>query len=146
VADTKPFPLTTVLVQRSKHEVISVDVPAHEIEVLRAMYDTPELELVTIHGPAGGDADDPDTIELNPDKNAEFDRLKRRYHRVNAQNPVDLAFRGGARDLERYGFDGVRATGAARVQTPGSLVKKNKPAKVDETKKAEPKKAEPEKK
>lgn len=125
MSDNQAFALHNVEIDRSNSSVITTEVPKHEIEVLRA-----------VHGRAAvrdlGPADD--EIELNIGADAEWVRLQRRYKRINAPDPVALAYRAGPRDLEEFGFELGRA---GATEAPQSSVKKHKPAK------AEPAKAEP---
>lgn len=130
MSELKQFPLFSVEITRGK-DVITCDKPEHEIRVLRVIHDMQDAPMVKVFGPVLDADGDPETIELSPDRDAEFDRLVRTYQRVNAPNPVTAAFANGAVDLDRYGFG--QASGPV-VQKPGSLIKKHpkpKPAKGD---------------
>lgn len=129
MSDSKQaFPLIAVEVIRDKNTHLTVDVPEHEIAVLRAIHGD---EHVKAMGPTGG-AEDPEFIELVPDINAEWDRLNRKYRRINAPNPVEAAFPSGKDALAKLGFGTV--AGAAGDKPPASMVVKHKPEKP----KAEP--------
>lgn len=136
MSQTQAFPLYAVEITRGK-DVITVDVPEHEVRVLKVIHDLPNAAMVAVKGPSGGLGEDQETRELPVDINEEFDRLIRTYQRVNAPNPVLIAYPGGASELARFGF-GVSDGPVA--QKPGSLVKKGKP---DKAKKPEPAKEVP---
>lgn len=115
--ETVTLQLVEVHIDRGR-DVITVDVPLHEVEVLKA-----------VHGVSGAvRIADPDTgeIDLDISADAEIDRLQRKYRRTGAPDPVTIAFRGGARDLERHGFVFGRK---AQEAPPQSGVYTRKPAK-----------------
>lgn len=97
--DTKTVELKLVHVDRG-HDTVPVHVPEHEAEVLKAVHGLGAVRVV-------GDADE--QVELSISADSELLRLQRKYYRVNAPDPALIAFRGGAHDLERYGFKLGRA-------------------------------------
>lgn len=125
MSDTQSFPLHAVEIDRGNN-VITTEVPEHEIAV-----------LVAVHGRAAvqdkGVTDE--EIELSTSADAEFARLQRRYHRINATDPVGIAYRTGPDGLERFGFALGRGVGEAPAQ---SMNKKH--PKPDKAKKAAPSK------
>lgn len=87
-------PVHAVEVERGR-ETIVVEVPEHEVEVLRATHGPGNVRIVQ---------KDVGEAELDASADLEFTRLQRRYRRVNAPDPVLMAFRDGVRGLERHGF------------------------------------------
>lgn len=112
--DTKELPLKLVHVDRG-HDTVPVTVPAHEVEVLKAVHGPSAVRVV-------GDADETGDFPASAD--GEFRRLQRKYRRRNAPDATLIAFRGGARDLERYGFSLDRAPDA---EAPMAGVHRHKP-------------------
>ena len=108
--------LVEVHIERGR-DVLTVGVPKHEVDVLRA-----------VHGPSNvreiGITDE--EIELPNSADAEFQRLQNRYRRVNATDPVGIAYRIGPRGLEDFGFALGRG---AREDAPQSGTRSHKPAK-----------------
>lgn len=96
-------PVVHALVDRGRM-VINVRVPAHEIDVLRAVHGDMEVK---VQGQALDDDDEPMVATLHVGAESEFARLQRKYPPVKVDdkfvNPVAAAFRG-PRDLERVGF------------------------------------------
>lgn len=132
MSDTKEFPLFSVTIERGK-DVLTVDVPEHEVLVLRAIHDVADgTERVKVVGPAG-EADDPDTIALDADPRAELDRLNRKYNRINAPSPVRHVFPNGELDLRARGFDDLGA--GPTLQKEGSQVIRHKQDKKGAAKK-----------
>lgn len=74
--------------------------PADEVEVLKAVHGP---DKVRVDGPANDDG------EFSISADGEYARLQRKYKTINAPDPVRIAFAGGARELERYGFKLGRA-------------------------------------
>lgn len=105
--------LQLVAIQRGS-DVISTIVPEHEVEVLRA-----------VNGPANVRIEDPhvDDREMDASAEGELLRLQQSYRRINAPDPVRLAFPTGARDLAGYGF------GASAAREVPMSVQKNHKAK-----------------
>lgn len=112
---TIEFSLQNVEIIRGK-DVITVDVPAHEVEVLKAIHG---LERVSVVGQSE------DTVSLSANADNEIDRLRRKYRRVNAPDAVDIAFRNGAKDFLAIGFK--PGSGIAHNE-PQASVKKHRPA------------------
>lgn len=112
MSNSQAFALHDVQIDRGS-TVLTTEVPEHEIEVLRVVHGRDAVIDL-------GASDD--TIELNTGADAEWSRLQRRYHRVNAPDPVARAHPAGPRDLERFGFELGRAGEAAPAQ---SSVKKH---------------------
>lgn len=93
--DTIEVPLHDVLIDRGT-TVISIPVPVHEIDVLRAVHGVAEVQD---RGPNGEDA------ELDGSADAEWARLTRKYHRLNTADPVGIAYRTGPSALKAFGFE-----------------------------------------
>ena len=99
--------LVNVTIERGR-DVLSVDVPKHEIAVLRV-----------VHGGANvteGDVTD-DEIDLPDSADGEFMRLQGKYRRVNSPDPVGAAFRIGPPALEEFGFKLGRRVDQAPAQS-----------------------------
>lgn len=104
-------------------EVIHVHVPEHEVHILRAVHGIKEVAVVDPHF---------EDEDVSASAEGEFLRLTRKYHRLNAPNPVLLAYPQGARDLVREGFSldvgakaetasgGVKLRQPNKKQTPGT--------------------------
>lgn len=125
--DTITCKLVEVHIERGR-DVLTVNVPKHEVDVLRA-----------VHGPANvreGEITD-EELELSASADAEFARLQGKYKRVNAPDPVSIAHRTGARALEDFGFSLGRGT---REAAPQAGIRAHKPVKASAGKpKADPK-------
>lgn len=105
--------LVTALVTRGNEEV-PVDVPAHEVEVLKIVHGSANVRVV----PNEFD----ETIEIHDDAERELLRLQGKYKRVNAPDAVMVAFPAGARDLEREaGIARVRYEGNAPAAPQASI-------------------------
>lgn len=118
-------PLNTVEIQRGK-DVHVRDVPEHEVRVLRAIH----RDVRVINKDAG-------EIELDGNAFAEYLRLQNTYRQTGQKDPALVAYPGGARELEAFGFafDDDRAD----VGAPQSMVKNHaKDAKKSAAKKAKP--------
>lgn len=107
-------------------DVITVAVPAHEVRVLRAIHGN---EKVREAREQKGYED-----EFDANVHAEYDRLTRKYRRINAPDPVRLAYPMGPDQLAEIGFDPASAAKAA----PTGLIKdgRSKPAKTEAAKAA----------
>ena len=106
--------LVDVSIERGR-DTITVDVPKHEIDVLRA-----------VHGPSNvreGDLSG-EVLELSDSADAEFHRLQNKYRRVNAPDAVRVAYPLGAKALEEFGFSLGRGI---REDAPQSAVRKHAP-------------------
>lgn len=125
MSNTVEVKLQAVSILRGR-ETIAVEVPAHEVEVLRA-----------VHGPANVRAGDiVGAIDLDESADIELMRMQNKYKRINAADPVLAAFPGRARDLEREGFKLGRAASQA---APSALVKDRRPERKTEPKADAPK-------
>lgn len=93
--DTIEVPLHDVLIDRGT-TVIPVQIPAHEIDVLRAVHGVAEVQD---KGPNGDD------IALDVSADAEWARLTRKYKRLNTTDPVGIAHRTGPSALKVFGFE-----------------------------------------
>lgn len=121
--------LQAVEIERGK-DVIAIEVPAHEVIVLRA-----------IHRPDAIRVTDKNTgeVELEGNAYAEYSRLSRKYQRNGGGDPVRLAFADGAAGLEKYGFD-VGGGEESEVKAPQSRVRNHaKEAKAESAKAAKAK-------
>lgn len=125
MSDTKAFPLINATIERG-HDKIGVQVPEHEIDVLKA-----------VHGPTNVIEGDPadDEIELSTSADDEYQRLQRKYKRINGPDPVGIAYKTGPAGLKEHGFDLSRGTREAAPQAGVRNHKKPK-AKADEKPKA----------
>lgn len=92
-------------------DVITVAVPAHEVRVLRAIHGPEKVREAPVQ--AGFD----DTFDESV--HAEYDRLSRKYRRINAPDPVRVAYPMGPEQLAEHGFD-TQALGQA---APTGLIK-----------------------
>lgn len=98
--EAKTLEVVRCLVDRGRSQ-IRVDVPEHEVLVLRVVHGDAEVKVIE------RDVDEIalDPINgLDPSASAEWDRLTRTYHRVGSQDPVRAAFPLGPSALERFGF------------------------------------------
>lgn len=117
MGDTIEVPLHDVLIDRGT-TVIAIPVPAHEIDVLRAVHGVAE---VRDSGPNGED------MTLDGSADAEWSRLVRKYKRLNAPDPVGIAYRSGPSALKAFGFELGRGASQA---APQSGVRNHKPQKA----------------
>ncbi|TPG08318.1 hypothetical protein EAH88_11850 [Rhodanobacter glycinis] len=110
MGDTVTCKLVNVSIERGR-DTITVEVPKHEIDVLRA-----------VHGPSNvveGDLSG-ETLELSDSADAEYQRMQNKYRRANAADPVRVAYPVGPRSLEEFGFALGRG---AREDAPQSGVR-----------------------
>jgi len=82
------------LVDRGRSQV-RVEVPEHEVSVLRAVHGSAEVRVLER---------DVDEMELEVSAEAEWDRLCRTYRRIGAADPVRFVWPDGPVSLERFGF------------------------------------------
>lgn len=82
------------LVDRGR-SVIRVDVPKHEVAVLRAVHGGSEVRVIE---------QDVDEVELEASAEAEWDRLNRTYKRTGGGDPLRAVWPEGPTALERFGF------------------------------------------
>lgn len=82
------------LIDRGR-SVIRVDVPKHEVAVLRAVHGNAEVKVIE---------NDVDDLELEISAEAEWDRLARTYKRIGGVDPLRKVWPEGPAALERYGF------------------------------------------
>jgi hypothetical protein len=126
VTDTITLPLHRVTIDRGR-DVLTVEVPEHEIDVLRAVHGVAEVRDL-------GAGDDEITLDANAD--AEWNRLQRRYKRINAADPVIVAYRTGPSGLKARGF--ALGRGAVEAAPQAGVRKHDKPkAEPSAKKKAE---------
>lgn len=92
--------IVTALVKFNLGHILPRDVAYHEIPVLMAIHGVDNVELVRVM------ADGP-----NIDARSEFLRLKKVYKSKsrNGENPADVAFPDGSRDLELFYAEGLDA-------------------------------------
>ena len=114
--------LIDVLIDRGR-DVLTVAVPEHEIRILRAVHG---VDAVTEADEQEGDEDDFDT-----NANAEIARLVRKYRRVNSEDPVRIAYPGGADEISKFGFSGTgKAEKASQSQAKKGVKAKKAAAKT----------------
>lgn len=113
-------PLQAIEIERGK-DVIAIEVPAHEVNVLRAIH-KPDAIRVTDK--------DVGVVERDNNANSEFASLQRKYVRIGSPDPVRLAYPEGAVGLEKHGF--VFDADAREERAPQSRVRNHakKPAKA----------------
>lgn len=92
--DRMTFTTVACLVDRGKN-LIRVEVPEHEVAVLRAVHGMQEVRITER---------DVDEVELEASADAEWDRLTRTYARIGAADPVRFTWPEGPVALEKYGF------------------------------------------
>lgn len=92
------------------NDVVTAVVPEHEVEVLKAVHGPNAVRMLDT---------DYDDAEYDANADAEYARLQRKYGRINDEDRVRIAFPGGPRDLERYGF---KLTGNVGHEAPQALV------------------------
>lgn len=118
--DTVTCKLVEVHIDRNR-DVLTTDVPAHEVDVLRA-----------VHGPMnvreGDETGEEITLPANAD--AEFQRLQNKYKRVNAPDPVGMAHRTGPAGLRDHGFTMERGQ---REAAPQAGIRRHGKAKAAES-------------
>lgn len=119
------LPLHNVHIQRGR-DILTVEVPKHEIRVLVACHGSHNVR-------DQGEAEVEGTFDA--DAGAEIERMRRKYRRVNAPDPVAAAYPMGAESLASAGF---KETGKAAKVAPQASVKdrrkkveKKAPAKKD---------------
>lgn len=117
---TVTLPLYAALITnpRSK-DAIPVEVPKHELLVLRAIHGEPNV-LVQ------GETDE--TVDLPASAGQEIGRLATKYRQIGQKsNPVGLVFRS-ADELDRFGFE---AGGEVRNAPQAGVRRHDKPAKAE---------------
>jgi hypothetical protein len=97
---------------------IPVEVPRHELGVLRAIHGG----NLHVNGPID------DTTEVPTSAADEIARLQAKYRQPNQKDPVRLAFPSGPEDLDRFGFD-VDATATQAQQS--DVIRHPKAAELD---------------
>jgi hypothetical protein len=120
VSNTQSLPLVLVEIDRGK-EKLTVDVPQHEIRVLQAVHGE---ENVRHHAKQ---EDVPDEGEFALSAGAEYDRLKRKYNRINAPDFVRMAYPAGPEALVKFGFEDGEGGAQAAPQSLSVKNKKSKP-------------------
>lgn len=94
MSKTIDIPLVHVLIDRGS-EVLNEHVPEHEVRVLQAAHGLDAVQAI-------GESND--TIALDDNADAEYARLERKYRRINAADPVRIAYPVGASQLADAGF------------------------------------------
>lgn len=113
---TVSFPLQNVHIHSARgKDVITVQVPEHEIEVLKVIHGEVNVQP---QGDAG------DEVELQASAHAEYLRMANKYRQPGNVDPVRYAFPNGARDIVAIGFD---AKGAAEAAPQSSVRNHKKP-------------------
>lgn len=92
-------------------DVLTVAVPAHEVRVLEMVHGAGKVRRAPVQ--------EEDTVLLDESAAAEYARLTRKYFRLNAPDPVRLAFPNGAESLP--GFD----AGAKGAPEQHAVIKKH---------------------
>lgn len=92
MTDTTPVRVQTVEIDRGKDTLVT-QVPEHEVEVLRVVHGPANIRVIE---------DDTDMLDMDASGEGEILRLQNVYKRVNAPDPVRIAFPGGARDLPGF--------------------------------------------
>ena len=113
MTDTITLALHAVEIDRGKTRV-TVEVPEHEIRVLRAVHGVAEVQDM-------GESDD--EREFNPNAGAEWDRLVRTYKRPNMPDAVQVAYPMGVAALKDAGFT---ADGTRTAEVPQAGVRNHK--------------------
>jgi hypothetical protein len=124
MADTITLPLHNVEIDRGT-AVITVEVPEHEIRVLRAVHGVAEVQ-------DKGESDDERDFDANAD--AEWDRLVRTYKRPNLPDAVQIAYPTGSGALKAAGFN---TEGSRTKEAPQAGVRNHKKAAKAKTAKAD---------
>ena len=97
-------------------DVLTVAVPEHEMRVLRVVHGDDKVRRSAVQ--------EGDEQDFDASADAEYDRLTRKYHRVNSADLVRIAYPNGALQLVDFGFV-IGREGASKP--PAALVKKNRP-------------------
>lgn len=107
-------------------DVVTVAVPAHEVRVLQAIHGLEKVRPAAVQ--------EGDTAVFDDSAHAEYDRMTRKYHRINAPDPVRAAYPMGPEQMTDHGF----TSGGPSKPAPSGLIKKHrqpeakdKPAKQD---------------
>lgn len=119
------LPLYAVHIDRG-NDVITANKPEHEVRVLKVVHGD---KAVRVQGEADEDGD----FAANAD--TELARLQRTYRRINAPDPVAIAFPGGSRELVSFGFELGRA---ASDEAPQAGIRHHAKAKKAAAKTAKP--------
>lgn len=114
MSKTLTLDVVHVEIDRGK-DVITADVPEHEVPVLRAIHRAPGAVRVSKDLPE----DVMPTVDLDGNAFTEFDRLARKYRTKN-ENPVAMVYRG-AHELREFGFS--LGDGEAPAEAPRSMSK-----------------------
>lgn len=108
-------------------DVVTVAVPAHEVRVLQAIHGPEKVRPAAVQ--------EGDTAVFDDSAHAEYDRMTRKYHRINAPDPVRAAYPMGPEQMTDHGF----TSGGPSKPAPSGLIKKHKPAPEPEAPKEAPK-------
>ena len=95
-------------------DVITAAVPAHEVRVLQAIHGLEKVRPAAVQ--------EGDTAAFDPSAHAEYERLTRKYYRVNAPDPVRAAYPMGPEQMAEHGF----TSDGPSVAAPTGLIKKGK--------------------
>jgi hypothetical protein len=90
---TQTLPLVNVSIERGRDTIVT-DVPEHEIAILKIVHGEHNVQV-------NEDADE-DEAEFTKDADTEFQRLQAKYRRVNAADPVTIAYPLGAKSLDGF--------------------------------------------
>lgn len=119
--DSLTLKLVNLDIDRGR-DVLTIAVPEHEIRVLRVVHGDDKVRRAA--------AQEADELDFDASADAEYDRLTRKYHRVNSADLVRVAYPNGAMQLAEFGFS-LGREGASKP--PAALVVKHpKPSKLDE--------------
>jgi len=105
---TQTLPLLAVAIDRGR-DTVTVDIPEHELPILQVVHGEHNVRVIE-------DAEE-DEGEFTTDADTEFQRLQGKYRRVNASDPVLIAYPNGARAL-----DGFTLSRGRRQAAPQSAV------------------------
>lgn len=120
MSNTRLVPTKSVRIDRGS-SVICVDVPEHEIDVLRAVHGVAEVQVT-------GDGEEP--VELSDSADEEWARMQRKYKRTNSPDFVGIAHRVGPKALEAFGFHLGRGASQAAPQSGARKHPKPEPEKA----------------
>lgn len=98
-------------------DVLTVAVPKHEIRVLQVVHGSDKVRPAQVQNE--------DTELLTKSASAEYSRLTRKYARLNAPDPVRVAYPMGPEQFKDFGFD----PGVAGAPEQHAVIKKHRPVK-----------------
>ena len=91
--EKQTLPLVAVRIERGR-DVVTVDVPEHEVRILQIVHGEHNVQV-------DEDADE-DEGEFTTNADIEFRRLQGKYRRMNAPDPVLLAYPNGSGQLDGF--------------------------------------------